>query len=140
MPSWRSSDPKLWSELALRAETIETERTREPARYGYYFAEIRLSLDHTLMSWEMEEIFENGKRLGVRFLQPYFDAELAEMLYRTPMALLNRGGLTKGLVRDTISRRFPGLGFDRQKKIEITEFFSDLIRNSGADRSCPAAP
>jgi asparagine synthase (glutamine-hydrolysing) len=131
MPSWRSSDPKLWSELALRAETIETERTREPARYGYYFAEIRLSLDHPLMSWEMEEIFENGKRLGVRFLQPYFDAELAEMLYRTPMALLNRGGLTKGLVRDTISRRFPGLGFDRQKKIEITEFFSDLIRRDG---------
>jgi hypothetical protein len=41
------------------------------------------------------------------------------------------GGLTKGLVRDTISRRFPGLGFDRQKKIEITEFFSDLIRRDG---------
>jgi asparagine synthase (glutamine-hydrolysing) len=131
MPSWRSSDPKLWRELALRAETIETERTREPARYGHYFAEIRLSLDHPLMSWEMEETFENGKRLGVRFLQPYFDAELAEMLYRTPVTLLNRGGLTKGLVRETISRRFPGLGFDRQKKIEITEFFSELIRRDG---------
>ncbi len=131
MPAWRSSDPELWRELALRAETIETERTREPARYGYYFGEIRLSLDHPLMSWEMEETFENGKRLGVRFLQPFFDAELVELLYRTPMALLNRGGLTKGLVRETISRRFPGLGFDRQKKVEITEFFSDLIRRDG---------
>jgi hypothetical protein len=79
----------------------------------------------------MEEAFENGKRLGMRFLQPYYDADLAEMLYRTPMALLNRGGRTKGLVRETISRRFPGLGFDRQKKIEIKEFFSQLIRRDG---------
>lgn len=131
MPAWRSSDPQLWRELSLRAETIETDRTREPTRYGYYFAEIRLSLDHPLMSWEMEEAFENGKRLGMRFLQPYYDADLAEMLYRTPMALLNRGGRTKGLVRETISRRFPGLGFDRQKKIEIKEFFSQLIRRDG---------
>jgi hypothetical protein len=79
----------------------------------------------------MEEAFENGKRLGVRFLQPYFDADLVEMLYRTPVALLNRGGLSKGLVRETISRRFPGLGFDRQKKVEVREFFLQLMCRDG---------
>jgi asparagine synthetase B (glutamine-hydrolysing) len=131
MPSWRSSDPELWRQLSLRAQTVETDRTREPARYGYYFAEIRLSLDHPLVAWEMEEAFENGKRLGMRFLQPYFDTDLVEMLYRTPMTLLNRGGRAKGLVRETISRRFPGLGFDRQKKIEIREFFAQLMRRDG---------
>lgn len=131
MPSWGSSDPGLWRELSFRAETTETDRTREPADYGYYFSEIRLSLDHPLVSWEMEEAFENGKRLGVRFLQPYFDADLVEMLYRTPVALLNRGGLSKGLVRETISRRFPGLGFDRQKKVEVREFFLQLMCRDG---------
>lgn len=130
-PSWCGPDPDLWRELSLRAATVETDRAREPARYGYYFAEIRLSLDHPLVSWEMEEAFENGKRLGMRFLQPYFDTDLVEMLYRMPMTLLNRGGRTKGLVRETISRRFPGLGFDRQKKIEIVEFFSELMRRDG---------
>jgi asparagine synthase (glutamine-hydrolysing) len=131
MPAWCSSDLTLWSEIALRAETIETDRTREPAHYGYYFAESRLSLDHPLASLEVEEIFENGRRLGVRVLQPYFDAELAEMLYRAPISLLNRGGLSKGLVRETISRRFPRLGFDRQKKIDIKEYFSELMRRDG---------
>ncbi len=131
MPEWHSSDPELWRELSLRAETIEIDRTREPARYGHYFAEMRLSLDHPLVSLEMEEAFENGKRLGMRFLQPYFDADLVEMLYRTPIALLNRGGQAKGLVRETVSRRFPGLGFDRQKKIEISDFFWQLMRRDG---------
>jgi asparagine synthetase B (glutamine-hydrolysing) len=128
---WQRIDSELWREVSRRAEAVETDRTREPAEYGAYIAESRRGLDHPLVSWDLEEVFENGKQLGVRFLQPYMDAELVEMLYRTPPALLNRGGLTKGLVRETVAKRFPGLGFDRQRKIDLIKFFPSIMRTEG---------
>jgi len=33
----------------------------------------------------------------------------------------------KGLVRDVVARRFPALGFDRQKKVEIKELFLSIM-------------
>lgn len=128
---WQRIDPELWRELRWRAETVETDRTREPAECGAYIAESRCGLDHPLVSWDEEEVFENGKNIGIRFLHPYIDAELVEMLYRTPPAVLNRGGMTKGLVRETVAKRFPGLGFDRQKKIQLTKFFPLIMRSEG---------
>lgn len=128
---WQTIDRVLWREVCARVESLETDRIREPADYGTYVAESRLGLDHPLASWEAEEVFENGRRLGVRFLAPYMDGELVEMLYRTPPQLLNRGGMSKGLVRETVATRFPGLGFERQKKIDLIKFFPSIIRAEG---------
>jgi len=33
----------------------------------------------------------------------------------------------KGLVRKVVSRRFPALGFDKQKKVEITRLFFSIM-------------
>jgi len=130
---WQRVDAELWSSVSSRVEAVETDRIRGLAECGTYFAEVHRALDHPLVSWEMEELFENGKRLGLRFLHPYFDRDLVELLYRTPPALLNRGGLTKGLVRQTVAKRFPGLGFDQQKKVQLTKFFPSVIRAEGAE-------
>ena len=54
-----------------------------------------------------------------------------EFLYRTPPELLNRGGRTKGLVRDTVARRFPRLGFDTQRKVTALGFARSLIVEEG---------
>lgn len=131
MQPWQTMDPELWREVYRRAEAIETDRTRDPVEYGAYVSESRRALDHPLVSWEMEETFENGKLLGIRFLHPYMDGELVEMLWRTPPALLNRGRMTKGLVRETVAKRFPGLGFEQQKKIHLTKFFPSVMRTEG---------
>ncbi len=128
---WQRIDPEVWREVRARAETVETDRTREPREYGTYIAESRLGLDHPLVSWEAEEVFENGRRLGVRFVAPYMDGELVEMLYRTPPTLLNRGGMSKGLVRETVARRFPELGFEAQRKIDLIKFFPSIVRAEG---------
>jgi hypothetical protein len=93
---------------------------------------VRSSIDHPLMALEMEEIHETGRRMGVRILQPFWDADLVEFLYRIPPDLLNRGGRTKGLVRDMLARRFPEAGFERHRKITATGFFrSVLTREAG---------
>jgi hypothetical protein len=61
-------------------------------------------------------------------LHPYWDADVVDLLYRTPPQLLSRGGRSKALVRDTVARRFPALGLDRQKKVEGTSFFESILR------------
>ena len=67
----------------------------------------------------MEENFENSRRLGVRLLHPYIDADLVEMLCALPPESLMIGGASKGLARELLARRFPELGFEKQKKIVV---------------------
>ena len=86
-----------------------------------------------MISWELEEMFEVYQRAGVRTLQPFWDPDLVEMLYRTPPFLLIQDGLNKGLVRGSLARRFPKLGFDRQRKIEATTFYASLIYRNASE-------
>ena len=92
-----------------------------------------MGLDHPLTSMELEEIFEMGRRLGIDFRHPYWDADIVHMLYRTPPQLLNRDGRAKALVRSTVARRFPTLGLERQKKIAGTSFFRSVLRREVPD-------
>jgi Asparagine synthase len=131
MPSWITLDSSLRRELGDRIEISETSRTRDPGPHGNYFAECRLALDHPVVSWELEETFENGRRLGVRFVHPYWDSDLVDLLWRIPPSLLASGGHMKGLVRKVVARRFPELGFDKQKKVEIKELFFSILAKEG---------
>ena len=65
--------------------------------------------------------------------QPFCDADLVDMLYRTPPFLLIQDGRSKGLVRSSLARRFPNLGFGRQRKVEATSFYASLIYKGGRD-------
>lgn len=123
---WVAPDPTLKAEIDRRTEDALTPAS--PAA-GFYFQEVRAGLDHPLTSMELEEIFEMGRRLGVRFRHPYWDADVVDLLYRTPPRLLSRNGRAKSLVRDTVARRFPRLGLERQKKIAGTSFFRQVLRD-----------
>ena len=92
---------------------------------------MRPALDHPLMAIELEEHFEFSRRLGVRLLHPYWDADLVDLLARIPPHLLNRGGRAKGMVRHTLARRFPGLGFERHKKVAATSFYHRILLEEG---------
>ncbi len=64
-------------------------------------------------------------------LAPFYDADLVDFLCRTPPELLNGGGYSKGLVRQTVARRFPGLGFERQKKVTVLNFLREVFLKEG---------
>jgi asparagine synthase (glutamine-hydrolysing) len=123
---WLSDDPSVRADLDRRTEDLLTPAAPS---HGFYFQEVRGSLDHPLVSMEMEEAFEIGRRIGVRFQHPYWDAEVVELLYRTPPELLVRDGRAKGLVRETVAKRFASLGLERQKKVAATSFYQALIRD-----------
>ena len=112
--AWIAPDPALRRRLEERALT-GSEVRREPGRI--YLSEMNRALDHALVAMELEEMFECGRRLGLRLAAPFWDAELLTFLYRTPPDLLNRGGRSKGLVRGMLANRFPNLGFETHRKV-----------------------
>ena len=141
-PPWLAPDPALRRKMADRElwrREMQWAGMRAPAGAGrkyprVYFAEIRSGLEHPLVSMELEELYTQGRRLGLRILQPFWDAQLVDFLYRTPPPLLNEGGRSKALVRRAVARRFPGLGFEHQRKVAATGFVRALIEDEGDAR------
>jgi asparagine synthase (glutamine-hydrolysing) len=127
-PAWLALDPHLQIEHQHRA--TRGMGSSDPPD-GFYIRELRTGLDHTLTSWDAEERHEQGRQIGVRFLHPFSDPDLVEMLCRTPPRLLNAGGRSKGLVRETMAKRFPGLGLVRQRKVWATSFFQARLLQEG---------
>jgi asparagine synthase (glutamine-hydrolysing) len=125
IPEWIAPAPEVRRSLVERALASDPHLFESPSPSGahhFYLDAVRQSFDHALVSIEMEETFAQGRRVGASILAPYWDADLLEFLCRTPPELLNRGGRTKGLVRDVVARRFPELGFERQKKVSSLRF------------------
>jgi len=126
---WVAPDSQLRAQMDDRAELTIAPAT--PYRQSFYQREMRMALMHALASLEYEELFESGRDIGVTFMHPYIDADLVDLLYRLPPAVLARGQRSKGLVRDAVARRFPGLGFERQRKINATDFYHTTLRREG---------
>jgi len=123
-PNWVAPDRALRTGLGAR---VDHWLPSANPRTGFYFQDVRASLDHPLTSTELEEMFENGRRSELRFRHPYWDADIVDMLYRTPPHLLFAGGRAKSLVRGAMARRFPELGLDRQKKRAGTTFYRSVL-------------
>jgi asparagine synthase (glutamine-hydrolysing) len=131
IPDWVAPDPALREHIDQRLQKSLEQTKPVRAKGGFYFRELWRSLDHVLTAMEMEEVFESGTRMGLPILMPYWDADLLEMLYRVPPHLLNKGGRSKALVRQSLARKFPELGFDQQKKIVTINFFDSTLLRDG---------
>lgn len=129
-PKWLGPGEDLRRQFDLRRD--EEQAGKQPTD-SIYLREIRPALDHAVISWEWEEYFQVYQRCGVRMLQPFWDADIVEMLYRTPPFLLLQGGRNKSLVRASLARRFPDLGFEQHRKVEATTFYASLIYRNGKE-------
>ncbi len=92
-PSWIAPDKALRSAQLDRAP--RTLAAADPPG-GFYVREISEALRHPLVLWELEEQHEFGQQVGLRFMHPYWDADLIDVLYRSQPALLNAGRPVKG--------------------------------------------
>jgi len=129
IPDWFVADPTLVEEIEATLEPAVTATEMG----GFYMRDLRIPMDHYLVSMEFEEDFEVSRRGGVERLYPFLDADLLDFLYRTPPPLLSKGGRAKGLVRGMMAERFPGLGFESQRKVGATNFIeSRLFKESKA--------
>ena len=134
--AWVAPDPALGAEVKARREADIrrfVDRPKLGGRFTFYSADGNLIVDHPLIAADREHDFEFGRRAGAELVHPYWEPDLISFLYRVPPELLLRGGREKGLVRGTIARRFPGLGFERQKKVLSTGYQNAIVRREGPD-------
>ena len=127
LPPWLAPEPALREELYQRYE----QSVSIPGPEGYYLHDLRRYLDNARGALEFDEHFENGRRVGVRLLHPFWDVDLVDFLYRIPPRLLYRGGHSKGFVRQRLAQRFPGLGFEQQRKIVSRGYFTSMNLEEG---------
>jgi len=127
LPAWLAPDPALRHELAERLELWNVSTCRD----SHYLEAMRESLTHPMLSMCSEETFCRDVLAGVTTFHPYLDRPMVEFLLRTPPELLNQGGRSKALVRQTLAAQFPELGFDRQKKKLVLNWNRDLCRREG---------
>lgn len=135
LPTWLGSTPDMREQIYQRRETILLERYSEYTvpTHGFYVRSIGHSLENAWSMGIIEHFFEAGQQLGIRFLHPYWDPDLIRMLVRmSPKALL-LGRRTKGLVRDSIARRFPQLSFRNQRKITSAYTFDTILLRNALD-------
>ncbi|MFS8087012.1 MAG: asparagine synthetase B family protein, partial [Acidobacteriota bacterium] len=131
VPKWLAPDPALRQELEERRYgPVPTKREKPDS---FYLRSARTGLDVPLISMVFEETFNVGQRLGARELRPFWDADLIDLLYRTPPMLLNSDGRNKGLVRSTLARRFPQVGFNEQRKMGASSFYASSIYREGGE-------
>jgi asparagine synthetase B (glutamine-hydrolysing) len=81
------------------------------------------SPDRSPTGKDREQVFAEGRRMGLRWRSPFWDADVVDFLVRIPLHLRNGNGQNKGLLRKYLHPRFPHLGFDRQEKVLATDFF-----------------
>jgi hypothetical protein len=133
-PAWLAHDPELRAESQRRFDEVGERLMQRPepaGRHGFFNSETPGALTSPLHSMEFEEAFDLSRRTGAFELAPYWDADLVEFLNRMPPELLDRGGRAKGLVRDTVARRFPNLGFGRQRKVSALNYFGSILAEEG---------
>jgi asparagine synthetase B (glutamine-hydrolysing) len=129
LPPWLA--PHRPAQRAFTARLVDAARFEEDRRKrlgSFYAYEARRSLDHPVVVAEAENKFHMSRTLGVRFVEPYWQAEVVELLYRTAPEDLSAGGVAKGLVHRLIRRHLPDLPMPKQKKIGLASFFKERVR------------
>lgn len=143
LPDWLAPDPVLRRALVERvAENKRRERLARAAAGSLYEFEGRRSIRHPIVLNEIENKFAMGEEIGVRFFEPYWDADLVGLLYRTPPRILSRGGLAKGLVHRLVREALPGFEIPKQKKVALNSFYRRRVRAEAAAvwRESPGVP
>jgi len=137
LPSWIAPDRTLRARVAQRVEERFASGKSSLGIDSYYLRDARSMLDATDRWFMEEESFLVGQRNGIPLRQPFRDPDLIEFLVRVRPLGRSEDGLSKALVRRPLARRFPGLGFDRQRKTNLGEA-SDAVLSTQLERQWKA--
>lgn len=142
-PEWLAPDPGVRRTIVERlTKAKRKERLLRGDSPSLYEFEARRSLHHAIVVSEIENKFAMGEAIGAKFFEPYWDADLIDLLYRTPPEILNRGGLAKGLVHQIVREALPSFTVPKQKKIALNVFYRKRVHEeaSGVWRAAGGVP
>jgi hypothetical protein len=132
-PPWVAPDPALRAHVAQRVEARFASGRGSPKIDSYYFRDTRSWLDAPDRWFGEEENFLVGRSSGVPVRTPFRDPDLIDFLVTIRPLGRSEDGLSKAFLRRRLVRRFPRLGFDRQRKTNLGEAFLDVLaRQAGS--------
>jgi asparagine synthetase B (glutamine-hydrolysing) len=133
---WLSLDDEIFRPLVERA--LEKDRLDRTAakESGYYLRELRTAVDHFLVAQELDETALLGRETGTLVRQPFMHPDLISFLIRVHPDVLSWKGRSKGLIRESVARRFPGLGFQSQRKVHSTGYYRRSLSRDLARTWC----
>ncbi len=127
-PPWVAPDPTLRAQVVERLEASYVRDAIGTRPDSYYFRDTRSRLDSADKCFREEETFLAGQRLGIPIREPFWDPDLIDLLVRVRPHARSADGLAKALVRRPLTRRFPDLGFDRQRKSWLGGAFLSVLK------------
>ena len=131
-PGWVAPDPVLRAQVTQRLEESYLRRASESRTGSYYSRDTRSRLDSGERCFRNEETFLLGRRTGVDVREPYWDPDLVDFLVRVRPPARSVGGMAKALVRRPLTRRFPELGFERQRKSWMGRALQSVLESQTA--------
>lgn len=123
IPAWLFPEKDLRNELLHRLSVP----AGQPRCESFFFEDVAKSLDHALVSMQKEEQYLAGRCERLKIREPFYDADLVEMLYNIDPDILMAGGRSKALIRHIMDARFPESGFANQRKVTAINFWYDSI-------------
>jgi hypothetical protein len=124
----------------LRAELVEcltvarrSERLARNAAASLYDHEAQRGLWHPVVQAEIENKTWMSEAIGARVVEPYWDADVVELLYRTPPGILSEGGLAKGILHHLLREVFPGFAIPRQNKGALAPLYRNRVTREAGD-------
>lgn len=130
--SWIAPDPALCAEVDRR-EMESWERAHACSNIrSLALRSSRSTLDLPQKWLFHEETFELGRRVGVRVAQPFWDADLIDLMMKIRPQVRMRDGFTKSLLRGPLIRQLPGLGFDKRLKSYTGNVIFSYTRSGAA--------
>ena len=115
-PAFLLPDESLLKQIEQR-ETDWWDQTHSELATGNFslqFSRSMLDLPEKIIFHE--ETFALAQRSGVRISQPFWDADLIELMMKIQPQVRMRGGFTKALLLGPLMQRFPENGFEKRKK------------------------
>ncbi len=122
IPSWIAPDPSLKREMENRIKQSLNYKKPKQNRGGFYVNALMSKNYKTRFGMLRDERFETSIIAGLHKFSPLINDELMTFLYRIPPKMLNFGGQSKGIPRRMLANRYPGLGFEQQKKSHYTSY------------------
>jgi len=116
---WLPDDPALLTKIVERYEDAASRR--------------RDKLDHYHTARDFEESFERARVVGMHMAHPLWDVDLTAFLERLPPRALIHGGRSKALVRWSLARRFPDLGYENHRKVGATLMYQSIVLGQSPD-------
>jgi asparagine synthase (glutamine-hydrolysing) len=124
---WIAPDPALRAVASTRLLDHRARQDDGQVESAYVTA-LRGQFNAPQQWLRAEESFVLGRLGGIPIRDPFWNTDLIEFMIHVRPLARQRNGVPKAMIRERLSQRFPGLGFEQQQKKIVGNFIQSMTR------------